>query len=538
MKLFAANPPFSPCEIPPAPRVQTSWFVAIVLLALAWRVAVAVAMPALARDGVGYCWNARSLGREGLAALQHEEFNQHPLYAAIILAAHFAARAAGAPDSPLLWQHAGQAVSLLCGIAVVILCGRLAIRAARAVDPSIDMRGAGAWAMLLAALLPLNVALSADVMSEPLFLSLYLAGACLLVREPTPARSLGFGLFCGLAFLTRPEGATLAPALAAALLARRHALGWKRVSVGAVLAIAGFLVCAAPYWATIGGLSPKMSKQTVGEFVAAPAAAVPDPCRPTLAALDYQETAWYAAAPRTAYETVRAGRVVILLLAAPVLIWLRSRLLSWPLVGLTTAAAAHFMLCSILLTRHGYLDPRHMLLVVVLLIPASAALLSEGWRRLWPARRLPAIVFVAAAIVPLVVYAMRVPHTDDGHIPAIAAWIRSQPGVSERTILVGGSSQRRIAFYADIGFRAWAENAPSDDEKHASLVDHLVTWQPRADYFAIEIDPRARERSEIRKNDATLKRLLTDAAISARWVLAHEAIVKGDRRLQVYARKP
>ena len=98
-----------------------------------------------------------------------------------------------------------------------------------------------------------------------------------------------------------------------------------------------------------------------------PAAVMMAAPTPKYAALNYERRAIYEAAPLAAYETVRGGRVVVPLLALGSLVAWRRRLLVSPLLAYTTASAVHFSLTVMLLNRHGYLDPRHTLVVVLLL---------------------------------------------------------------------------------------------------------------------------------------------------------------------------
>jgi len=398
---------------------------------------------------------------------------------------------------------------------VVLLCGALTRRIVRALDAAADPDLPAVLAMLLAALLPLNIWLSADVMSEQVFLCGYLGAACLLLDLAHARVALAFGVLVGAAFLARPEGAALGLAGGVALLYGLRGTNIRRVALAAVLMALGFMAVAGPYWAALGRFSPKDEKQTVDEFV--PAVTSRFVSVPSHAALRYERRELYEALPLAVYETIRGGRLVIPLLALGSLIPLRRRLLKMPLLPFTTAAAAHLSLITVLLNRHGYLDPRHTLVLVVLLIPPAAVFLGQLAQML-RARRMPiaAAILWMAALGPLAWYSLRVPQATSGYIRDAALWIRRQPAVDRSAILVGGSSQRRIAFYADVSFRPWEENARSQDEKLASLADHLGTWQPAARFFAIEIEPAAPAGHERFGNAELLESLSRDSRVARR----------------------
>lgn len=171
----------------------------ILTAALAWRIILATLMPAISRDGVLWCWFARDLGLRGLGLLRDDAYDQHPLFPAFVLALQRAGQLAGAADGPLAWQAAGQAASILGGVGVIAASGALGLRLGRALGGPGRAQRVSLWSMTLTALLPLNVWLSADVMSDQLHLALYLLAVALLINTPGwPLAALG-GLCAGLA---------------------------------------------------------------------------------------------------------------------------------------------------------------------------------------------------------------------------------------------------------------------------------------------------------------------------------------------------
>lgn len=560
-----------------SPRAFRYAATGVLLVAAGWRLAMAAALPVISRDGVTFCWFARDLGTQGLSYLRDPAADQHPLFPASILTVQYIARALGAPDSPLTWQRSGQAVTLLAGLAVIALSGALTARLSRRLDLPLAPRLAALLAMALAAALDLNVWLSADVMSEQLHLAFYL-GAVLLLVDGLPAlrAALTCGLLAGLAFLTRQEGFVPVLAGCATLFAQRRGVPARRLAGRGLAVLAGFLVLALPYWVTVGRFSPK--KDVFDWFRPhSPAAtraagrALPHqvvaragrPCplsigeqhgrhgrgtrewfeegrcrhgrgthemgvsRRALARLRTLDLPWYAVLPTALERLFRAGRYVVPLLALLPLVTLRRPLIRG-LAGYTTCLAGHLTLATLLLARHGYLDPRHMLVAVMLLVPLAAMQLTRLVALLLDVRRrVPAAVLVGAALLPFAVYALRVPNADDAHLREAADWLRAQPDGAGR-VLLGGSSTRRIAFYSDLVWQPWYED-PAD---YDILVRRIRQAGPG--YLALEIG-RGFEREE---NAALIARLRSDPAAACRLGDAREFPLRDGLLLLITLRAP
>ncbi len=507
--------------------------IGILLVAAAWRISIAVVMPCAARDSVEFCWFARDLGRQGLAYLRLPSTDQHPLFPATLLAAQRVARLAGAPDTPLTWQRSGQAVCVLTGLAVVALAGALAVRVVRRLQLPVDERAAGCCAMLMAALLPLNVWLSAEAMSDELHLAFYLVGVLALLKLDSLKTALLCGLASGLAFLTSEEGAMVAVAGLIAVAADRR-VSWRRRGGRAAALAAAFLVCAVPFWATVGKLSTKKNPADwfAGGYGAAGGVAgawgrVDEIAEANancyegdlvLAKLIPADVAWYALVPRALHELLRAGRVVVPLLALLPLLNLRRRLLRPPLFGLTACFVGHFAAAVFLLHRYGYLDQRHMLVAAMLLVPPAAVLLA---RLVELARMGRSRVLVAAAValvaLPLGLYSLRTPNADARCMTAAARWLVARdPEVPDKRLL-SGSSAKRIAFYADMRWEPWYEKP----EAYETLVRQIHRGGPG--YFAIMLEPSGGEgkTTEATGNRALMERLLADRRVSPRLWRVH-----------------
>ncbi|MEW6251780.1 MAG: hypothetical protein AB1716_14135 [Planctomycetota bacterium] len=520
--------------MPAAPARRVAWFplgVLLILVAAAlWRGLVAVNLPVIAKDGVTFCWYARDLGASGLNFLRSESAHQHPLFPALVLGVQRAAAGLGAPDTPRTWQYSGQLVAGLAGLVVIALAGALAARLIRRLELPLNARLAALLAMAFAAVLDLNVWLSADVMSDQLHLAFYLGAVFVLLELATARAALLVGLLSGLAFLTREEG--FVPALAAVfalLMARRHARAAGQIAPShrglaarAVLVLAGFLVCAAPYWAVVGQFS---GKKNVFDWLRGEATAhqdVPEngvsdrPCDALMCAkLETVDLPWYAVLPQALYKLLRAGRVVIPVLALPALLSLRRRLLAPPLAGYTACLAGHFTLTLLLLAHYGYLDPRHMLVVVMLLAPLAGMQLSRLVSLLLDLRRRrAAAVLIAVFLLPSALYALRMPNRQDAFLARAADWLIGHDPHRAGRRLVCSQSGRRIAFYAGLRAEPWSED-PNDPALPVALRD------PAAGYFAIELEAPAQEDFERRGNRALLECLMNDPTVAGNLRCVH-----------------
>lgn len=510
-------------------RRAAVWALLLILFtALLWRCWVLVQMPCISRDGVLYCWQARDLGQRGAALLATREYDQHPLYATTILAVQRLSLAVGAPDHPLAWQRAGQAVSMTNGLIVIWLCylltGRLVSRSGLAIPP----RKAGLFAAGLAALLPLNVWLSVDVMSESLFFAFYLAAIWAAVSRAGIFPAAGVGACSGAAFLVRPEGVVaLLAGMLPAVRTSDSPVHRIRIILSALFA---FSVAAGPYVLMSGGLSPKFHKEPLTQNASSDAGAKSD----SHAALVREAVPWFAALPRAILETGRAGRVVIPVLALFAL-WSLRGVHRPALLPPLLAAAGQCMLGALLVWRYGYLAPRHMLSVVFMLLPFAALvpfMIPQAVRAAkratdGPAIRSMRILLMAVALLVPGTYALRIPNAHDAHLRQAADWLAAQPGITSDSLLLGGSHERRIAFYAGMRFQPWPENIADPDARYRALVEHLLHFRPRV--FAMETSYSPAQQ-ELRGNQELADRILVEAALVDHIVAKH-AVAGSDQRL-------
>ncbi len=488
----------------------------LIAIALGLRLIMAWLMPCISKDGALYCWFARDLGHDFLGTLASGQYQQHPLFPAAILAVQRCLVWFGCADRPLTWQLAGQGVSFVSGSLLVVACGALAAGLLARLDPVRDRDTARRWVLGLAAVLPLGVWLSADVMSDPLHALLYVGSLLMLRRRPTSLSALLAGLLAGLAFLVRPEAVAIPLAVAVAAAAE----WWRRVDrhapARACVVLVGFALVAAPYAIAIGKLSPKQDKQTVQQFVHA-GAACEDIAR---AGLTRTESTWYESIGLMVYHTGRAGRVVVPLLGVLGL-WQMRRRLAGPGVNVVVGCLSiHATLVALLQWRAGYLDPRHTLISVFLLLPFAAMFAESAWS--WLRARRPGAewLFLAACIGPLAAYALRVPNAGDAFVARTADWLASNVPEARGRVLLGGSSQRRIAFYADTQFVPWNEYEPDEAARFRDVHGYIVHADAEHGPHFFALQTAATE--EGRQDARLLEQLLADPQSSAHLRLLHE----------------
>jgi 4-amino-4-deoxy-L-arabinose transferase-like glycosyltransferase len=125
-------------------------------------------------------------------------------------------------------------------------------------------RRIGFWSAALFQCLPISAQITADGLSDALFFCLATMALWLGARGArlrSPWTFAGCGLFAGLAYLTRPEGALVAAAAGLTLLGfqawRTSRWPWGKTNACAAALTAGFLFIGGPYMALIGGITVK-----------------------------------------------------------------------------------------------------------------------------------------------------------------------------------------------------------------------------------------------------------------------------------------
>jgi 4-amino-4-deoxy-L-arabinose transferase-like glycosyltransferase len=220
-------------------RARETW--GLFGLAFAVRAVAYARTDVIFNDGPRFIGMARQMAAgEWSEALAHD---YHPFYALLSSWAHVLV-----PD----WELAGGLVSIVGGsLAVVALHALLRV--------AFDARVARIGALLLA-LHPYAIRFSADVQSDSVHLALFLFATALLyqaLRDASPALAFASGALSGLAYLTRPEGASVVVVGLAMTTAAWLRGGWRAgpaLRFGAAL-VAGLGLLALPYLLVLRSLA-------------------------------------------------------------------------------------------------------------------------------------------------------------------------------------------------------------------------------------------------------------------------------------------
>jgi hypothetical protein len=339
-----------------------------------------------ARDSIGfirYAWQ-----------LQHRPWpdvirkaEQHPGYPLTVLAMSYPVRQFFPASDALVMQTSAQLATALAGVLLVIPLFYL--------GKELFNQAAGFWGALLFQCLPTSSRVLADGLSEGVFF-LWAATGLLLALQALRGNSwLLFcltGLFGGLAYLTRPEGALIVAATGIVLLAMQRARTrrqWRPFLFCGVSLILGWAVVGVPYIAISGKLT---NKPTGLKLLTQPGASDPD--RAPVTGTDTRSApllaAWWSG-PATGtelwsrmgqvcMEVVKAFHYTLWLPALAGLWWFRDRFRREPgswvllLVGIGV-----LLLLWRVAYRFGYVSDRHTLLIVLCGCPwAAAAILKVG----------------------------------------------------------------------------------------------------------------------------------------------------------------
>ncbi|WP_435010144.1 ArnT family glycosyltransferase [Tundrisphaera lichenicola] len=291
----------------------------------------------------------------------------HPAYPLAIAGMH---RVLGG-STPIDWQHAGQAASILAGILLVIPLYLVAAEM---------FGGSAAWlAVVFSFLVPLTGHVFSDTLSESLFLLFFTMGVWTSLRF---LREGTFGWlpptvgFAALAYWVRPEGLLLPAAMVATLgiipLMSATRLHWPRWWAAVAFLVIGPACLIAPIIASKGGLS---TKPAVGRVLGtAPKSASLAVERQRPLDPDQSTAKTYLQATRAMAFAVRDAVTIPLLPLA-----LLGLIFSWPpgersrpWVFLATVMIAWALAMIRLHATSGYCTPRHSMILAFPLIASAA----------------------------------------------------------------------------------------------------------------------------------------------------------------------
>jgi 4-amino-4-deoxy-L-arabinose transferase-like glycosyltransferase len=381
----------------------------LVLVTATLRVVMLCRTEVCARDSIGYIRYALEFERPDLTCADVLRKNhQHPGYPLAVLAVSYPVRYVLGGITPYSMQLSAQLTSVLAAVLLVIpmfLLGKL-----------LRDRSLGFWAALLFQFLPVVSHILTDGISEALFLlwcawSIYFG--CRGLQGGGKGDFALCGLFSGLGYLTRPEGALVVVAAGLVLAGLQMVPGWRQawpqwLMRAAALAIPG-LVLGSIYYLATGHFTNKPSVNeilTTHATAAAPAGqtvhSTPAPVAfggPLFAAFIKRASA--SAWQRLAGASRELGTEIV---AGLHYFWAFPALLGlWWQRGLLRRLAASWLLATLCLLylavlirlgmREGYISNRHVLIVVMIGTYGAVWALHD-----WP-HRVPGILFARRTAV-------------------------------------------------------------------------------------------------------------------------------------------
>jgi len=300
--------------------------------------------------------------------------SHHPGYPVTVLAVSWIVRPGLGDDPARAWQISAQVAS---GLASILLFLPTFYLGRHLFSARVSF-----WASLLLQFLPAGGRVMGDGLSEALFLLCVSTGLLLALRGVASGSVWQLtlaGLFSGLAYLTRPEGAVVALAAGMVLLGLQATAHWRKpwgqLLAGETGLTLAFLAVAVPFMVLIGKFSVKQATDDLVQIAPFEEMDMPTSSAavggPLLAVWQVDgklsptgKLAWGA---QTLVEMLAKGFFYVLWLPALVgLWWYRERFRSVPgawvlLVACLILGAALFRVAVYL----GYLSERHTLVILM-----------------------------------------------------------------------------------------------------------------------------------------------------------------------------
>jgi hypothetical protein len=505
---------------PPAKGPGTGLLAALILTAVL-QVAIGLRSGIIAKDGMGFIRIADELRRDPIATLRMED--QHPGYPAMVLAGTYCTAWLPGIDefnAPIL---GARLASGFAGLAVVLLVWLLARRL-------FDRRIADV-AALLAAAWPLLRQNAADVLSDTPHLMVYLAAAWLACEGFARGRVRWFvatGIASGLAYWVRPEG--LLVGLTAGLvlliqLCRSPRQDRWRVAISGLALGLALTATAAPYVVLAGKLTSKKNpfNRTPPPLVVAaqtiePTAGLlsePLPGRKLPGEITRPASLIGACAAAVAELAAELAQGFYYLLLIPLAVWAlaarisatecrsyrrtdqRSVLLrpeAGPARMIGALLACHAVLLILLFLTAAYVSHRHVMPMVALLLPATAAgtvwlaeqAASRVARLQSPERALAAIL--AAILIGLLPKAVKPLHGVYSPIVEAARWVKDH-GTSGDAVLATSGYVRFYSGMCGLLVGPEAPNLPIG----LALAPGARPWP----FIVLEVDERTFDRQQL-----------------------------------------
>lgn len=502
----------------PTDRVRTGWarygvLAAALLLSAACQCYVVGRSPIIAKDGMGFIQFAKSLAVDPAAAMR--TYDQHPGYPAMLLACERVYQRLTAADDFQSFIAGSRLASCICGLGTILFLWLFARRL-------YDERIANVT-VLLAAVWPLFRLNASDSLSDTPHLMFYLAGAWLACEGLSRRRSGWFaaaGAASGLAFWVRPEGLVIAAAaalavfgqLCGAIFFRRRqtaAIPHAAFALSALLAlVATTSLVVAPYVVLAGKITSKKlpfvnlppsahavaiaaSEPTPGVLSEpAPGGQLPDEfSRPSkllgVVALGLVEL----------FRELAQGFYYLALIPLAVGTFLPGRPQPARPVALLHVLLmnGHAALLMLLYLTAGYISHRHIIPLVALMLPTTAAgaLMMADYASRWlpaivPPRRtvLAAVGVFYLGLVPKCLVPLQAAYAP---VYEAALWVKSQARPGDSVLSTSGY----VRFYTDLPGILVGSEAPNLPV--AFYFAPNKTWS----FIVLEIDERCFDRQAL-----------------------------------------
>jgi hypothetical protein len=356
----------------------------LLVLTVALRVWLLCHTEVAARDSIGFIRYALQFENQPWTEVLRNN-HQHPGYPLTVLAMslpvrHFLGTEPGASAMQLSAQLASSLAAVLLLLPMYYL------------GKAWFSRSVGFWAVVFFQCLPVSGHVLSDGLSEALFLLLS-ATTLLFATYALQRKSLvWFGLcggFCGLTYLTRPEGALLLVATGMALIwlqaVPRWRLSWPRTMTAAATMVFAALIVGCPYFLATEGFTNKPSAQKLlarGET--GPAGLYPSSA-PWAVVVQNDGTIFDRSLEgiwEMGSELAKAFHYVFWIPALAGMWWNRHRVWDRPgMLVVLILCALHSAILLRLIVVVGYLSDRHLLILVLGgVYPAASALLELPYR--------------------------------------------------------------------------------------------------------------------------------------------------------------
>lgn len=357
----------------PVEEPRSWWPVLLVLLlALSMRIWIVARSEVAARDSIGFIKYGLRYENEPFAKVLREA-EQPPAYPIAVLVASWPVRAMMSGVTPSTMMLSAQIASAFFGTLLVLPMIGL--------GTELFNRRFGLVAAALFQALPAWVKLTSDGLSESTFLFFVATGLWLAARAFRTGSAMSFvycGLATGCAYLARPEGAELVPAVGVVIISMWLWRKWSfRLSaIYSAALVAGFLVCFGPFVAITG----RITNKPTGRFLLGDPAAEKSYFTVGQAPLSFAPPLavwWHDQTDRHKNRLIWAGEALVLevlwssrilgfsLACFGWLFWIK-RVVNppggWVLVVL---AVIHSLLLLRMTSAIGYLSERHTALIVL-----------------------------------------------------------------------------------------------------------------------------------------------------------------------------